>query len=70
MYNNYIIASSEYNDAMNELDAAQNDVSAKKSALSSNISSAIDSVETDDTLNAYLMNLGDNGAEKLRNFLL
>ncbi|MBD8025398.1 flagellar filament capping protein FliD [Ureibacillus sp. Re31] len=66
MYNNYIIASSEYNDAMNELDAAQNDVSAKKSALSSNISSAIDSVETDDTLNAYLMNLGDNGAEKLK----
>ncbi|MEK9197501.1 flagellar filament capping protein FliD [Ureibacillus sp. 179-F W5.1 NHS] len=66
MYNNYIIASSEYNDAMNNLDAAQNDVSAKKSALSSNIRSAIDSVETDDALNAYLMNLGENGAEKLK----
>ncbi|MFP7202356.1 flagellar filament capping protein FliD [Lysinibacillus halotolerans] len=66
MYNNYIIASSEYNDAMNNLDAAQNDVSAKKSALSSNIRSAIDSVETDDALNAYLMNLGENGVEKLK----
>lgn len=66
MYNNYVIASSQYSTANANLEAARDDVVEKKSVLSSNIQSSIDSVETDDELNAYLLNLGDNGVEKLK----
>ncbi|MCM3389776.1 flagellar filament capping protein FliD [Ureibacillus chungkukjangi] len=69
MYNNYVIAKSQYNTATSNLQVAEDDVTNKKASLTTNypnVSSAIDSVEADDQLNAFLMNLGEQGTEKLK----
>lgn len=68
MYNNYVIAKSQYNTASSNLDAANNDVESKRVSLTEDypdVRTAIDSVEVDDQLNAFMMNLGENGTDKL-----
>ncbi|KGR76466.1 flagellar filament capping protein FliD [Ureibacillus sinduriensis] len=68
MYNNYVIAKSQYSTASSNLATANNDVASKRSSLTTdypNVRTAIDSVEADDQLNAFLMNIGENGKEKL-----
>ncbi|WP_162866720.1 hypothetical protein, partial [Escherichia coli] len=65
---NYVIASSQYNTASTNLQTARDNVTAKKSALDTDdIRLAIDEIESEgnDSLNAFLLNLGENATEKL-----
>lgn len=66
MYNNYIIANNQYATALDEYNSAYSAAEAAGEALSDEVSAAVGEVQGNDKLNAFLLNLGENGAEKLK----
>lgn len=66
MYNNYIIANNQYATALEEYNSAFSSAESAGEALTVEVSAAIGELQKDDKLNAFLLNLGENGAEKLK----